>query len=415
MVQKFDFRQNKQLVLVLSSIAFEYYLFTLFIFLAPSISHVLFPLLAPEMSEWFALSIFLIAGFCRPLGSLLFSGIGDGELRHRVFFWATFIMSITCIGLSILPSSHAIGFLSPLLLIGIRMSQGIVVGAAIPEAMIFCYERASKGMKVLASNFVNIAVSFGFLGAIVFALLTHHLFGENTWRAGVAICGFINLLIAYLLRNSFAKQIQFKPINYQPLKIILKNHKLDLLRLICFASFLTSGTAVFFYIMPSYLHDYFNYSDFTARLSCIISIGGYILGQIVASFLHQKVGKNFYISSGFFFKALLVFVFHTYITHNLIEVICLNTLCCFIFGFFIAKLPVLMINSFPASSRYAGVGLVYNISFGVMFGISHYAVSFLIQLTRSLYMPSMYIVFFSYLSLISLWFMSKTSFIRYRN
>ncbi len=404
---------NRRLILVLLSVACEFYLFTIFIVLSPYISRDLIPIADKEWRELFGLCIFLIAGFCRPLGGVIFSGLGDSPHRYKIFYISTVIMSFSSILLGLLPSAANIGIMAPILLILIRIIQGLVVGAEIPEGIIYSYEEAAIHLRVLATNLINIACSCGFLIATLFTLLLSNYLGEETWRFGMVGCGIFSLVVGFFLKDSFSGEVSQTKVNFIPLKGVFKNHKLNLLRLICFATFLTSGTSVFIYLMPSYLNHYFNYTKLQTHIISLFEIMGFISGQLIAAFFHEKLSKNFFITSGFFFKALLVFTFHSYIRHDIFVVAGLNTLCCFIFGFFVAKLPVIMICSFPRQMRFSGVSIVYNISFGVMFGVSHYAITWLIQLTKSLYMPSVYIVFFSYVSLISLWFMSKEVFFKY--
>ncbi len=266
----------------------------------------------------------------------------------------------------------------------------------------------------MVTNFTTLALGAGLLLAVLSSMISDAYSPTSGWRISLVIVSVLGLILTPLLHGSFEHNKR-KPheLNFNALKEIFATHKLCVLRLICFSTFLSSATAVFLYVMPDYLRDYFNFSERDTHISLIFVALSFLLGSICAVFIHKKLGKSFYLVSGLFLKGLLVFVFHSYMHHSLLETTVLNSICIFIFGFFIAKLPALIASSFPSRMRYTGIALVYNISFGVMYAVTQILINWLIVETKSLYMPSMYIIFFSYISLASLWFMSKESFFNY--
>lgn len=415
---QFSVLLNKRLLLVLSGIVCEYFLFTTFILFSKTISADLLPKVSVLGHQLFTISVLCLAGLSRPLGGILFSSIGDSPLRYRIFNFSSLVMAISSMIIACLPNAIYFGFWAPILLLFIRMCQGIVIGAVIPEAILYCYEQSDPHSRLFATNLANMATGCGFLLAMLSADFMYIFLDEHNWRYIMFAVSAICLLLFIFTKSYFInskRQRQAIPSGFHSIRDVINGHKWEIIRLFCFATFLTSGVAVFFYIMPDFLTQYFHYTWTETRIFGISVVISYLLGMVIAVFFHEYINKNFYISSGFIFKALLVFVFHSYITHDFFEVLLLSDFCCFMFGFFVAKLPVMMIASFPTHLRYAGVSLVYNTSFGIMFGFSQYIIGFLIQKTHSLYMPSMYIIFFSYVSLISLWFMTKDTFTRYNN
>ncbi|TXI91595.1 MAG: MFS transporter [Neisseriales bacterium] len=417
MYSQFSILLNKRLLLVLSGIVCEYFLFTTFILLSKTISADLLPKVSELGHQLFTISVLCLAGLSRPLGGILFSSIGDSPMRHRIFNFSSLVMAISSMIIACLPNAIYFGFWAPIILLFIRMCQGIVIGAVIPEAIIYCYEQSDNESKLFTTNLANMATGCGFLLAMLSADFMYIFLDAHSWRYIMFAVSAICLLLFIMTKSYFISTTKQKtiPTGFHSIRQVLRLHKWEIIRLFCFGTFLTSGGAVFFYIMPDFLAQYFHYSWPQTRIFGISVVVAYMIGMIVAVFFHECINKNFYISSGFVFKAILVFVFHSYVTHDFYEVVILSSFCCFMFGFFIAKLPVMMIASFPPHLRYAGVSLVYNVSFGIMFGLSQYIIGFLIQKTHSLYMPSMYIIFFSYVSLISLWFMSKDTFYSYHH
>ncbi len=408
----------RQIVLIISAVVLEYYQFTLFMILATPIERDLLPLADHAWQHWFGLSIFVLAGFCRPLGGIIYALVRDRTNRSVFFVHALLGLSVISLVMGFLPTANTIGILALLILILARIFQGMILGAAVPEAIIYFYENTAPQFRVLTTNLVNFSISIGFLLAIVFSVISNSFFSYESWRVGLVLCGIVNLIVALRFgrvskrRASTQLISQIRP-DWQFIRLFT-NYKLVLLRLIGFATFLTSGLAVFYYVLPSYLYEYFHYPRWQIHLNGACVVVGFVIGLGLAIFYHENLNKNFYLSLSFIMKILLVFVFHTYLRHNLFETIILNAICSCLFGFFMAKLPILIVSSFPPELRYAGVSLIYNLSFGVISGFSHYGVRWLIHITKSLYSPSMYIIFFSYISLICLWFMSKESFYVYR-
>lgn len=408
----------RQIILIISGVILEYYQFTLFMILATPIERDLFPLADHEWQHWFGLSVFVLAGFCRPIGGIIYTFFRDRIQRSDFFIYTLMALAAISLVVGILPTANIIGVFALIILILARVFQGIILGAAVPEVIIYFYETTSPYYRVLTTNLVNFSISIGFLLAIIFSVISNSFFSYESWRVGLVLCGIVNLIIAFRFGRVFERRelTDISPPIAGAAKFtqLFTSYKLTLLRLIGFATFLTSGLAVFYYILPSYLSEYFHYPRWQIHLNGVCVVIGFILGLAIAIFYHENLNKNFYLSLSFIMKILLVFVFHSYLRHNLFETLMLNAVCSCLFGFFMAKLPILVISAFPPELRYAGVSLIYNFSFGVISGVSHFGVRWLIHVTKSLYSPSMYIIFFSYISLICLWFMSKESFYIYR-
>lgn len=414
MVLKGQSIYGRRMLLVIYSTFFEYFLFTTFVIYSKDITLQLFHGSDSGFRYSMGLLIFLTASIARPIGGVLFSTIGDSVHRSRIFFFTAIIMSLSSLVIVIIPDLGIPLFWLILILLIARLLQGIAVGAEIPEGMLFCYENAPPESRVMVTNFTTLALGGGLLMAVLFRMLNEAYFPALGWRVSLAIVSVLGLILTAFLHGSFAHNKR-KPheLNFNALREVFSTHKLCVLRLICFSTFLSSATAVFLYVMPDYLRDYFNFSERDTHISLIFVALSFLLGSVCAVFIHKKLGKSFYLVSGLFLKGLLLFVFHSYMHHSLVETTILNSICIFIFGFFIAKLPALIASSFPARMRYTGIALVYNISFGVMYAVTQLLINWLIVETKSLYMPSMYIIFFSYISLASLWFMSKESFFNY--
>ncbi len=124
-------------LLALSGIggALEFFDFVIFLFLAPVISKNFFP---PDTPEWLAdvhvLGIFAAGYVFRPLGGLIMAHFGDRSGRKQVFLFSILLMAFATTGIALIPSYSTAGWLAPLLLVFLRMMQGVAIGGEAPGA-----------------------------------------------------------------------------------------------------------------------------------------------------------------------------------------------------------------------------------------------------------------------------------------
>src|SRR3954462_12916311 len=121
---------------------FEWYDFFIFGSLAPVISRVFFAGLDPTPALIAALALFA-AGFAfRPLGALIFGVVGDRLGRKGAFLITVSLMGGATFLIGLLPTHSQVGALSPILLVMLRMIQGIALGGEYGGAAIYVAEHA---------------------------------------------------------------------------------------------------------------------------------------------------------------------------------------------------------------------------------------------------------------------------------
>src|SRR5215213_2661915 len=131
--------------------AFEWYDFFIFGALAQTISKVFFAGLEPTAALIAALGLFA-AGFAfRPLGALIFGVIGDRLGRKGAFLMTVSLMGASTFLIGILPTYQTAGILSPILLILLRIFQGIALGGEYGGAAIYVAEHAEPGKRGAAT------------------------------------------------------------------------------------------------------------------------------------------------------------------------------------------------------------------------------------------------------------------------
>ena len=192
-------------VLFLTSLggAFEMYDFVVYIYLTPFLSELFFPNDNGFIALLSTFAIFAIGYLIRPFGGILFGHFGDRIGRKKTFVVSILLMSVPVILIGLLPGYATIGIAAPILLILLRLLQGVALGGEIPGAMTFTSEYIGMEKRGLASGSIycglNCGIAFGALILAVFGMLfTHQQMLEFGWRLLFILGGLLGLIAGYL-------------------------------------------------------------------------------------------------------------------------------------------------------------------------------------------------------------------------
>src|SRR5436305_10585508 len=145
--------------------AFEWYDFFIFGSLAPVISKVFFSGLDPTPALIAALGLFA-AGFAfRPLGALIFGVVGDRLGRKGAFLVTVSLMGTATFLIGFLPTYAQSGSTGPILLVILRILQGIALGGEYGGAAIYVAEHAPNDKRGTSPGWIQASASFGLLAA----------------------------------------------------------------------------------------------------------------------------------------------------------------------------------------------------------------------------------------------------------
>ena len=158
--------------------AFEWYDFFIFGSLIQIISKTFFAELGAAAGLIAALALFGVGFAFRPLGALIFGGVGDRIGRKAAFLITVTMMggATFCIGL--LPTFAQVGKLAPLLLILLRVIQGTALGGQYGGAAIYVAEHAPPNRRGYFTGWVQTSAAFGLVGALSVIFVVRKLTGE---------------------------------------------------------------------------------------------------------------------------------------------------------------------------------------------------------------------------------------------
>ena len=162
---------------------FEWYDFYLYGSLAAIIGKHFFSGAAESAQYLFALLAFAAGFLVRPLGALVFGPIGDLFGRKYTFLITMFVMGIATLGVGFLPSFNAIGVWAPIILIGLRLLQGLALGGEYGGAAIYVAEHSQEGKRGVTTGWIQTTAALGLVLSLVVLLLSQVFSPGADWAA----------------------------------------------------------------------------------------------------------------------------------------------------------------------------------------------------------------------------------------
>jgi MFS family permease len=173
-----------RLVVVAASLGtvFEWYDFFLYGSLAVFFSALFFPP-GNETAAFLASLATFGAGFAvRPFGALVFGALGDRIGRKRSFLITMVIMGLSTLIVGMLPTYAQAGMWAPILLVTLRLAQGLAVGGEYGGAATYVAEHAPPGQRGYATSWLQTTGTIGFLLSLVVILACRVAVGEEAFR-----------------------------------------------------------------------------------------------------------------------------------------------------------------------------------------------------------------------------------------
>jgi MFS family permease len=178
-------REEKKVILASSlGTVFEWYDFYLYGSLATIIGAQFFSAFDVTTRNVFALLAFAAGFLVRPFGALVFGRLGDLVGRKYTFLITILIMGFSTFLVGLLPSYNQIGWIAPVVLIALRMLQGLALGGEYGGAAVYVAEHAPVGRRGFYTSFIQITATVGLLLSLVIILSLRMWMGETGFQTG---------------------------------------------------------------------------------------------------------------------------------------------------------------------------------------------------------------------------------------
>jgi len=193
---------------------FEWYDFYLYGSLAAIIAKQFFSQLDPQAAFIASLLAFAAGFIVRPFGALVFGRLGDMIGRKYTFLVTILIMGLSTFIVGILPGSATIGVAAPVILIGLRMLQGLALGGEYGGAATYVAEHAPHGKRGAYTSWIQTTATLGLFLSLMVILGTRTLIGEAAfadwgWRVPF-ILSILLLAISVWIRLSMNESPAFQ-------------------------------------------------------------------------------------------------------------------------------------------------------------------------------------------------------------
>ncbi|OCP23749.1 MULTISPECIES: MFS transporter [unclassified Ensifer] len=162
---------------------FEWYDFYLYGSLAVYIGATFFSSYPETTRNIFALLAFAAGFLVRPFGALVFGRLGDLVGRKYTFLVTILIMGLSTFLVGILPGAASIGIAAPILLIALRMLQGLALGGEYGGAATYVAEHAPHGRRGYFTSWIQTTATLGLFLSLVVILLVQFLVGKEAFAA----------------------------------------------------------------------------------------------------------------------------------------------------------------------------------------------------------------------------------------
>src|SRR6185295_2823038 len=159
---------------------------------------------------------FAVGFLARPIGAVLFGHLGDTVGRKTALIWSVMLMALPTFLLGLLPTHADIGIGAPILLIVLRILQGLSVGGEFTGSMTFLVEHAPREKRGYAGSWSEFSAQIGILlgsgvGALLTSLLSHEALYAWGWRVPFVL-GILVGAVGLYLRTGIEESPEFEQI-----------------------------------------------------------------------------------------------------------------------------------------------------------------------------------------------------------
>src|SRR5690625_577070 len=367
----------------------------------------------PAFGTLYAFATFALAFFIRPLGGIIFSHIGDRIGRKMTLVLTLSLMGAATFLMGILPTYDMVGIWAPVLLILLRLIQGLGLGGEWGGALLLAVEYAPKHKRGLFGSIPQMGVTIGMLlGTIalsIMTLLSEDAFMSWGWRISFILSALLVMFGLWIRKGieetpSFQKVQERGDIPKLPIVDTFKYYWKEVL-------IATGGKVVEtapFYIFGTFI---VSYATQNLQFSETITLNAVTVGTIVTTLLMPIMGaisdlvgrKRLYVL-GTVLMIIYAFPYFWMIHHGSVWLLYVATIVGLgiIWAPITAVLGTMFSEIFSPQVRYTGISLGYQIGAAVAGGTAPLIATALLIRFNDSYIPvAIYIIFTSIISLIA--------------
>lgn len=377
-------------------------------------NQLFFPAEDPTVGTMLAFASFALSFFIRPFGGILFSHIGDKIGRKQTLVLTLSLMGGATVLMGLLPTYQAIGIAAPILMVLLRLVQGLGIGGEWGGAMLLAVEYAPKEQRGFFGSVPQMGVTIGMLLATlaltVMTMLPEQEFLSWGWRVPFVLSAGLVFLGLWIRKGidetpSFKKnQAEGKVVSI-PLLETLRHHKREVLIAVG-AKFVETAP---FYIMSTFIVFYATQELEFSRTEVLNAV---TIATIVTTLLipimgalSDKIGRKTVYIGGVLLMMAYAFPYFWLLQNQTFGTLVLATVLGLgvIWAPATAVLGTMFSEIFKSNVRYTGITLGYQIGAALAGGTAPLVATFLLKTFNGSYIPiATYIIITGIISLIAI-------------
>lgn len=369
----------------------------------------------PTVGLLLAYASFALAFFIRPFGGIIFSHIGDRIGRKKTLVLTLSLMGVATFGMGLLPTYQAIGIWAPILLITLRLVQGLGIGGEWGGALLLAVEYAPPEKRGLYGSIPQMGVTIGmFMGTIALWLMTmlpEESFMTWGWRVPFILSALL-VVFGLWIRKGIDETPEFKKVQESgeipklPIVDTLKYHWREVLIAIGAKVVETAPFYIFSTFVVSYATTNLEFSRTNTLTAVMIATVVTTILIPVMGNLSDKVGRKKLYVAGTVAMALFAFPYFWMLQQGSVALLIIATVIGLgiIWAPITAVLGTMFSEIFDAKIRYTGISLGYQIGAALAGGTAPLVATALLVRFDNSYIPvAIYIIFTALISLVAIW------------
>lgn len=380
----------------------EWYDFAIYGYLAIHIGRVFFAPGGETAQLLSAFAVFGLSFFARPLGGLVFGPLADKVGRKRVMVIVLTMMGAATFLIGVLPGYAQMGIAAPILLVVLRLLQGLSAGGEVGSTSTYMAEfsaagRRGYGVSWMAFSCVLGIMLGGLLATGLGALLSSEAMASWGWRIPFLVAGplgLVGLFIRMKLEDTpdFTSLERSEQLEARPIRRVLQHRR----QLVTVAGIATLY-GVSFYMVFTYLSTYIStivgLGSGVALLAVLLGGCAALVLLPVTGALSDRIGRRPVLAGAAGgFLILGIPLFHLIASGGVAGAIIGTVLLAALQATFLATALVTMTEVFPAEIRTTGVSLGLNVPIAIFGGTAPFIATLLISQTGVMTSPSWYLV-----------------------
>ncbi|WEN13890.1 MFS transporter [Rhodanobacter sp. AS-Z3] len=378
--------------LVLSALggALEFYDFVVFVFFAIPLGHLFFPATtAPWVAQLQVFGIFAAGYLARPIGGIVMAHYGDTLGRKKMFLLSVFLMALPTLCIGLLPVYAQVGALAPLLLLLLRVVQGIAVGGEVPGAWVFVAEHVPPQRIGFACASLTSGLTIGILiGSLVAAAINRSMSPEQVldygWRLPFLIGGVFGFCAVWL-RRWLRETPVFEAMHARkeltrglPLRVVFAEHLPSVLLSMLVTWMLTAAIVVVILMTPTLVQSVFHVAPERAFLGNSVASFALAVGCLFYGWLADRIGYAQALLWAALGLLLATYALYLDLQAGAAHFVALYALAGFSTGV-TGIVPSLMVVAFPPAVRFSGLSFSYNVAYALFGGLTPPLIGLLVQ------------------------------------